>query len=587
MNTHSQSVDNDLVNLGLIAIAFTGLLAAVLRLAGTLAAWVTGADQPIRGWSSGLRVLADPGSPGVALGTPELSAWAFWGVLALLIAAVVATACVVWRRVSRFQSRNRRDPHRLAGVASHHDVRATASRKALLSRGRTLRPSLPHPSAADVGYLLGRARGTEVWASVEDSVLLLGPPRSGKGLHLVINSILDAPGAVITTATRPDNIAATISARRARGPVAVFDPQRLADGLPAGLRWSPVRGCEDPLTAMIRATGLASATGLSTGGVESGGFWEGKTRTALQSLLHAAALDRRSPAELFAWTLSPSAAADAVAILSSHRDAAPGWADSLESMIHSDPRTRDSIWMGVSLALSCLADPRVLASVSPGPGDEFDPREFLTSNGTLYLLATGAGAGASWSLVAAFIEDLVETARHLAAASPGARLDPPLLMALDEIGNLSPLPSLPVLMAEGGGTGITTMPVLQSLSQARDKWGDHAAGAIWDASIVKVVLGGTSAARDLQDLSSLIGEHDERTDTISVGDYGSRSLQRSMRRVPVMPPEAIRTLPFGTALVLLRSAPPIVTDLRPWTDRHDAAALAADRTAIEAALLRR
>jgi type IV secretion system protein VirD4 len=133
-------------------------------------------------------------------------------------------------------------------------------------------------------------------------------------------------------------------------------------------------------------------------------------------------------------------------------------------------------------------------------------------------------------------------------------MDPPLLLALDEIGNLSPLPSLPVLMAEGGGTGITTMPVLQSLSQARDKWGDHAAGAIWDASIVKVVFGGTSSAKDLQDLSALIGERDEKTDTVSVGDYGSRSLQQSIRRVPVMPPEVIRTLPFGTALVLLRSA---------------------------------
>jgi type IV secretory pathway TraG/TraD family ATPase VirD4 len=96
-------------------------------------------------------------------------------------------------------------------------------------------------------------------------------------------------------------------------------------------------------------------------------------------------------------------------------------------------------------------------------------------------------------LVAAFIEDLVETARHLAAASPGARLDPPLLLALDEIGNLSPLPSLPMLMAEGGGTGITPMPVLQSLSQARDKWGDHGAGAIW-TPIVKTILGGTSSA---------------------------------------------------------------------------------------------
>jgi len=256
-------------------------------------------------------------------------------------------------------------------------------------------------------------------------------------------------------------------------------------------------------------------------------------------------------------------------------------------MIHSDPRTRDSIWMGVSLALSCLADPRVLDTVTPRAGENFDPREFLTDNGTLYLLATGAGAGASWPLVAAFIEDLVETARHLAAASPGARLDPPALVALDEIGNLSPLPSLPVLMAEGGGTGITTMPVLQSLSQARDRWGDHAAGSIWDASIVKVILGGTSSARDLQDLSALIGERDENTDTISVGDYGSRSLQRSTRRVPVMPPETIRTLPFGTALVLLRSAPPLVTDLRPWTARPDADKLQANRTGVESALRRR
>jgi type IV secretion system protein VirD4 len=33
-----------------------------------------------------------------------------------------------------------------------------------------------------------------------------------------------------------------------------------------------------------------------------------------------------------------------------------------------------------------------------------------------------------------------------------------------------------------------------------------------------------------------------------------------------MPPERIRMLPFGTGLILLRSAPPIVTRLRAWTD---------------------
>ena len=418
MNPRGQGVDDQLVNLGLILIAAVGVTAALLRLAGTLAARVSGAGTPTGGWEAGVRVLRDPDNPAAALGADGLTPWVYWLVVILMVAVVTVTVMVVWRAVGRILHTTTHDPHRLAGVATARDVRAVASRKALLARGRTLRPSLDKPKPSDVGYLLGRSRGHDVWASVEDSILLLGPPRSGKGLHVVINAILDAPGAVITTATRPDNIAATITARQRIGPVAVFDPQRLADGLPAGLRWSPVRGCQDPLTAMIRATGLASATGLSTGGVESGGFWEGKTRTALQALLHAAALDNRSPRELFGWTLSPSAAADAVSILASHPNAAPGWADSLESTIHADPRTRDSIWMGVSLALSCLADPRVLDAVTPRLGEHFDPVSFLTSNGTLYLLATGAGAGASWSLVAAFIEDLIETARHLAAASP-------------------------------------------------------------------------------------------------------------------------------------------------------------------------
>lgn len=587
MNPRGRAVDDELVNLALVLVTAVGVLAGTLWVAGAVAGWLSGAGVPVGGLQGGFRVLTVPGDPARALDLPGLPAVLYWSVLAVLVTLLSGVGGFGWRLVSRARHHTARDPRRLAGVATGRDVAAAASERALLARGRVLRPSLSKPKAAEVGYLLGRSRGQAVWASVEDSMLLLGPPRSGKGLHIVINAILDAPGAVITTATRPDNIAATLTARQRHGPVAVFDPQRLAEGLPAGLRWSPVRGCEDPLTAMIRATGLASATGLSTGGVESGGFWEGKTRTALQALLHAAALDHRNPRELFGWTLSPSAAADAVAILSSHPNAAAGWSDSLESMIHADPRTRDSIWMGVSLALSCLADPRVLDAVTPAPGEQFDPVEFLTGNGTLYLLATGAGAGASWSLVAAFIEDLAETARHLAAGLPGARLDPPLLLALDEIGNLSPLPSLPVLMAEGGGTGITTMPVLQSLSQARDKWGDHAAGAIWDASIVKVILGGTSSARDLQDLSALIGERDEHTDTVSIGDYGSRSLQRSTRRVPVLPPETIRTLPFGTALVLLRSAPPLVTDLRPWTDRPDADELTAARKAVESELRRR
>ena len=566
------------VNIALVGLVAVVAFGGVLGLSGSIAAFLTRQPQPTAGITDGLGVLATPADPGSALGTPGLNPFAYWAVVLLLLGILTAAGVFAWRAISR--ARAATNPHYLAGTATGAEVARVASPKALLKRANTLRPSLTgKPEPGDVGYLLGTSKGGQVWATVEDSILLIGPPRSGKGLHVVINSVLDAPGAVITTSTRPDNLTATLRARERTGPVAVFDPQQLAPGLSAGMRWSPVRGCQDPLTAMIRAKGLATSTGF--GGVQDAGFWEGKTTAAIQALLHAAALDGRDARTLYQWALNPTLAGDAVRILSTHPGAADGWADSLDALVNADPRTRDSIWQGVSLALAALADPRVLDAVSPAVGEEFEPESFLRAGGTLYLLATGAGAGASAALVAAFIEDLVEAARKIAARSPGARMDPPLLLALDEIGNLSPLPSLPTLMAEGGGTGITTLPVLQSLAQAREGWGENAANAIWDASIVKVILGGASNSRDLQDLATLIGDRDETTDSVTTDAYGAHSMQRSVRRVPILPPDALRTLRFGTGVVMLRTARPIITTLRPWPRRPDAAQLNQDRTEVE------
>ena len=54
MNPRGQGVDDDLVNLGLILIAAVGVIAAILRLAGSVAAWLSGAAQPSGGWEAGL-----------------------------------------------------------------------------------------------------------------------------------------------------------------------------------------------------------------------------------------------------------------------------------------------------------------------------------------------------------------------------------------------------------------------------------------------------------------------------------------------------------------------------------------------------
>jgi type IV secretory pathway TraG/TraD family ATPase VirD4 len=406
-------------------------------------------------------------------------------------------------------------------------------------------------------------------------MIVLGPPRSGKGLHLVIPMILDAPGAVITTSTRPDNLTVTARARRRGGPVAVFDPQQLAPDTRSTLRWSPVRGCDQPQTAMIRARALAAGTSDQ---VDNGGFWLAQTEAGIRAFLHAAALDGRTARDLYRWSLDPIAAGEAVHILHANSAAAEGWADALDAIIHGDPRTRDNSWAGIRIALSPLADPRVLAAVTPEPDQQLDPGTFLDRAGTLYLLGTATGVGAAAGLVAALVEDIVETARRTAARSPNARLDPPLALVLDEAANYL-LPSLPALMSDGGGTGLTTIAVLQSLAQARARWGEHDAAAIWDAAIVKIILGGGTNARDLADLSALIGDRDEETISRGRDGYGQCSTTTAIRRVPILDSGSLRTLPFGTGIALMRAAAPIVLDLTPWTCRPEASALtkSADR----------
>ena len=577
-----------LVDVALAVMVVVAVAGAVLRGGVWLASVIAGSPDPDGGLGPALRALATPLDPASAWPRPAQvpPTGLYWAGTVIVICLASLVGIVGWRVVRRLSSsQGRDDPRRRPGMASAGEAVRGAGSRAVVSRAPVVRPALAEQRRVQpqqVGYRVGRVSGKDLWFSVEDSVLVVGPPRMGKGLHLMIPWVLDAPGAVVATSTRPDTLSVTHSTRAQHGPVAIFDPQQLS-GLPGGLRWSPVRGCEHPRTALVRARGLAAGVGFGKT-ISDADFWAGQTETALRCLLHAAALDGRGPADLYRWSLNPALSEEAVHILTRTGSAASGWSDALDAIVHSDPRTRDSVWLGVRQALAALADPDVMAAVAPREGEAFHPEEFLRQQGTLYLLASSVASASSGPLVAAFVEDITETARSLAARSPGARLDPPLLLALDEIANLTPLPSLPSLMAEGGGSGITTVTVFQSLAQARNRWGEHAADSLWDAATVKIVLGGLAKLRDLDDVARLLGEIDEPTQTLSRGRWGDRSYSVSVRQMPVMPPSVLRTLPFGTAVLLLRHTRPVVVDLLPWTKRRDAAELVANRGEVEAAM---
>ncbi|MHB1854282.1 MAG: type IV secretory system conjugative DNA transfer family protein, partial [Acidimicrobiales bacterium] len=150
---------------------------------------------------------------------------------------------------------------RRPGFAAPGEVRAHLGEKAVRVRAVTVRPSIDSRSAemSQVGISLGRdvVSGTRLYGSHEDSYLLVGPPRSGKGVSVIIPGVADTPGAAVVTATRPDTLHATGKLRATHGPVAVFDPQDIS-GWAERLAWSPVHGCVEPETAMLRGSGLAA-----------------------------------------------------------------------------------------------------------------------------------------------------------------------------------------------------------------------------------------------------------------------------------------------------------------------------------------
>ena len=75
-------------------------------------------------------------------------------------------------------------------------------------------------------------------------------------------------------------------------------------------------------------------------------------------------------------------------------------------------------------------------------------------------------------LFAAMASEIHYNAAQAGQASPGGRLDPPLLMGLDEVTQICPVP-LPVWLADSGGKGIQVIAVAHGEAQLAARWGDH------------------------------------------------------------------------------------------------------------------
>src|SRR6266571_230865 len=395
--------------------------------------------------------------------------------------------------------------------------------------------------------LIGRAHYQHALRTpLDEHVIVISPPRAGKTGWLA-SVVLRYPGSVVSTTTKHDMFALTSGVRAKRGPVHVFNPQNIGN-VPSTFRWNPIDGCQEPATAIRRADAFAAS--VSQNGVEDAAFWASKASDYLRAYFHAAALAELDLTAVARWVTGMDST-DAETILASSGTATGWqWASQLAELRGEANKTAQTIRMTMSRALAFLADPALAVSVLPEPGQSLDLGEFLRQAGTLYLIAETRGEDSPVApLFACLATELHYTAAMAGSRMPGGRLDPPLLMALDEVTQICPVP-VPSWLADSGGKGIQIITVAHGEAQLRARWGRDGARVIMDTSGAKIWLPGISDPATLEGASTLCG-------TAAMREHG----EDRHTRHPVMTPEMIRQLPAVRALVIRGGYAPVIARL--------------------------
>jgi len=428
-----------------------------------------------------------------------------------------------------------------------------------------------HVRAPEPGRLIpGTHRGRTIAAQARASTLVVGPSQSGKTTGLVVPALLEWQGPALSTSVKSDVVKDTHAARAARGEVRVFDPTD-STGLPS-TPWSPLTASGSWEGARRTAARLL---GVGEQGARSADetFWRPAGARFLAPLLLAAAHGDLSMREVLAWISTLAEEEPSELLYSCRAPGAKPALEALESVWEADPRFRSSLVQTVATALDAFQEPQIAAADIAG--SRIGARWLLQGENTLYLISPADDQRRLRGLFAALLADIVAGA-FASSTQTGRPIDPPLLLALDEVANIAPLPSLDEIASTGPGQGVQLLTVLQNVSQAADRWGRERAETILANHRARVFCTGIGDHATLEHLRATLGDEEvPRTSRTQQGILraGSRTSSRDFR--PLAPADRVRQMPAEQALLVYGRLASAWLNLRPWY-RHPALKALAD-----------
>jgi type IV secretion system protein VirD4 len=503
------------------------LLSVLIRLPGRL-------SDPGGAWPAGVRAQL-PGAAG------------FYAALLLLLGAAAAASTALARSGHTGWLRPAGTGARWAGGGELRLLRGSG-------RGR---------------LVLGRRRGRLLHTEQRHALVAFGPPQSGKSAGLAIPALLEWDGPAVASSIKTDLLGATRRRRSALGEAFVFDPFALA-GVPSHT-WSPLRHARSWDGALEVAWRLASAGELDRRSLEGGDFWAIAAEQRLAPLLYAAAVTGATIDSVVRWAYGQGtreldeALARAAGEAADEHELAGAHAayDAVRAFEAQADRTRSSIEATAQTLLRAYRFTRVARSAR---SCEITADRLLDNRATLYLIGDAKASKLLRPIFLALLSEVVDRAYERATLA-GGRLALPLLLCLDEAGNVAPLPNLAEIASTAPSHNIQLVSIFHDLAQARSRYGQQAETVV-NSHRARMLLPGVADLETLRYFAGLAGEEEARDHTRTTGSGGT-TRATARRRRPLIAPEALRQLAPGEALLLYGRIPPALIRLRPWfSDRR-------------------
>jgi type IV secretion system protein VirD4 len=397
------------------------------------------------------------------------------------------------------------------------------------------------------------------------SVIVFGPTQSHKTSGFAIPALLTWDGPVIAASVKTDLIDHTLAYRQTCGRVWCFDPSG-STGLES-ISWSPLPASRTWPGARRAAAALTEVAKSSVGTMSDGDFWYATASKMLAPLLFAAAVGRRDMSDVVRW-VERHEEQEVIDLLG--LAGVPEAIDAAWSTFGKEERQRSSIYTTVETILEpfATAGSRSLAvDGGGGPGDDddlVDPVQLLAGSNTLYLCAPAHDQRRLTPLFVSVIRQVVEHV-YDSVALTRRPLDPPLLLVIDEAANVAPLTDLDSLASTAAGHGIQLVTIWHDLSQINARYGSRAATVV-NNHRAKLFLSGIADPPTLDFASHLVGDEEVLLPVTTSGGRSGPSTTRSPTVRRLAPPDALRRIAPGEAVLVYGNIPPAHLRLRTWFD---------------------